>query len=97
MVERRTESRDRLQIWHRRMGHVNFRDLVNASKTRAIHGVILQEKTEDVSCEVCFKGKMTRPPFLKETDRNTTKLELIHMWSVESFFEWRIAIFHHLH
>ena len=61
MVERRTESRDRLQIWHRRMGHVNFGDLVDASKNGVIHGAVLPEKSQDVNCAVCFKGKMIRP------------------------------------
>lgn len=61
------------------MGHLNFRNLVRASKDGAIRGIDVQDNVENPDCEICIKGKMTRPPFQKESNtRKTRKLELIH-------------------
>jgi len=64
--------------WHQRLGHLNFYDLVRASRDGAIRGVSVPYKFKDLNCEICIQGKMTRPSFPKESDRNTVKLELIH-------------------
>jgi hypothetical protein len=53
-----------LEIWHRRLGHVNFRDLVKAVGNRSIEGVDALDSTRrSTTCEVCCKGKMVVLPF----------------------------------
>ena len=65
------------EIWHRRMGHLNFHDLFEGHRSGAVRGMKLDEK-QDVSCEICLRGKMTRTPFPRTCHRNTELLEIIH-------------------
>ncbi|KMQ92280.1 retrovirus-related pol polyprotein from transposon tnt 1-94 [Lasius niger] len=77
--DRSTTSDDITRSWHRWMGHLNFRDLIRASKSGAIRGINVQGGIEDSNCEICIQRKMTRgSSFPKESDRKTVKLELIH-------------------
>lgn len=69
---------DSAQLWHRRLGHVNFRDLIAAAKSGAIRGLNLKGDLDNLVCDICTKCKMTRMPFPKESKRVTSKLELIH-------------------
>lgn len=71
-------DKDLAQLWHRRMGHVNFRDLIAAARSGAIRGLELKGNLGDLVCDVCTKCKMTRKSFPKESDRVTSKLEVIH-------------------
>jgi hypothetical protein len=68
-----------LEIWHRRLGHVNYRDLVKAVANGSIEGVEAFDSTSrNTTCEVCCKGKMTRTSFPKSSDRKTNSLDIIH-------------------
>lgn len=76
--DRLTSSESIARSWHRRLSHLNFHDLVQASRNEAIRGIDVQDDFKDLSCEICIQGKMTRPSFPKESDRKTEKLEIIH-------------------
>jgi hypothetical protein len=66
-----------MEMWHRRLGHVNFRDLVKA--VGSIEDVdALDSTSRNTTCEVYCKGKMTRTPFPKSSDRKTNSLDIIH-------------------
>jgi hypothetical protein len=60
-----------LQVWHRRLCHINhvaIRRLVNSD---SVHGIQLQHQasTSDLFCEGCCKGKQHRTPFLINSPR----------------------------
>lgn len=65
------------EMWHRKMGHLNYRDLWNCQRSKAVSGLELDERPNNI-CDICAKGKMTRAPFPKGSERKTKVLELIH-------------------
>lgn len=67
-----------LETWHRRLGHLNFKDLVESVKNGVIQGPNIVKTTENPTCDVCCKGKMTRAPFPKFSNRKSDFLEIIH-------------------
>ena len=52
-----------LNLWHRRMGHLNIKDLVTATQKETIRGIDMNKSVEGVSCDVCIQGKMSRASF----------------------------------
>lgn len=67
-----------VSLWHRRMGHLNTKDLVRAAKTGIIEGVKFTESEAELSCDVCIQGKMSRASFPKHSDRSSDILEIVH-------------------
>lgn len=65
-------------LWHRRMGHLNMKDLVLASQKKTIEGIGVIESKGDITCEVCIQGKMSRAAFPKHSERSTKILDLVH-------------------
>lgn len=66
-----------LDLWHQRLGHINFKDLDNKELVR---GVLKLGKSLNQVCGPCQLGKQTRAPH-KKVNSLTTKcpLELVHM------------------
>ncbi|KAK2578606.1 hypothetical protein KPH14_001023 [Odynerus spinipes] len=78
-----TKTDDELKLavienWHRRMGHLNFRDLLESSRRGIVRGIKVDEYKKNIHCEVCVRGKMTRAPFPRISDRSTDILDIIH-------------------
>jgi len=73
----RNEMKSPIMRWHGRMGHLNLRNLVECVKQGTVHGIKIDELTEDV-CETCIRGKMTRAPFMNSSRGKTELLEIIH-------------------
>jgi len=71
-------SKDAFNLWHRRMGHVNARDLMECARGKHVRGIKVNVLPNDFECEVCLRGKMTRTPFPKTNDRQSKPLEIIH-------------------
>lgn len=67
-----------LETLHRRFGHGNFKDIRDAVKKGAVTGVELVKSETIINCDTCLKGKMTRTPFPKGSDRKSKILEIIH-------------------
>lgn len=67
-----------LEKWHRRMGHINVKDLLVASKKGIIRGINLKNTNYNFRCDICFRGKMTRTPLPKRSDKDVDLLEIIH-------------------
>ncbi|KAK2578748.1 hypothetical protein KPH14_012274 [Odynerus spinipes] len=67
-----------LMTWHRRLGHVNAKDLLDAVRGKIIRGVDLPIRETELEYEICIRGKMTRTPFPKRSMRETELLEIIH-------------------
>jgi hypothetical protein len=53
------------KLWHKRMGHLNYRSLRHLSSKKLVRGIPKIVKPEK-SCEICMKGKQPRLPFVSE-------------------------------
>lgn len=66
-------------LWHKRLGHVNYRSLSLLNKLDLVESI---SKVDDKGaiCEVCQLGKQTRLQFpIKKTWRAHDKLQLVHI------------------
>lgn len=67
-------------IWHRRFGHLNFKDL-NIMRNGLVDGLECTgslSKSDFDLCEVCCEGKQSRLPFNNKGRRASAVLEVIH-------------------
>lgn len=71
-------ARDNALLWHRRLGHINTKDLIKM-KNGAVEGVEYKDSYEVTksNCAVCCEGKQSRLPFPTGT-RATMVLEIVH-------------------
>ncbi|KAG8482637.1 hypothetical protein CXB51_024435 [Gossypium anomalum] len=79
-LERRAylSQSDSAGLWHKRLGHVNFRSLDLLHKLRLVEDMIKVEPLEGV-CDVYQLGKQARLPFLVDQAwRARGKLEMVH-------------------
>lgn len=64
--------------WHRKLGHINERNLKKMATDNLMYGLNLVNETFE-TCETCIKGKLSRLPFPRHDDLYTTEpLEIIH-------------------
>lgn len=68
-----SKSSEKLVLWHRRLGHVNYHNM--DFLTECVGNV---KEIPESQCVTCVKGKQTRLPFSDEGSRATTLLELVH-------------------
>ncbi|GJQ75230.1 hypothetical protein Trydic_g9830 [Trypoxylus dichotomus] len=75
-----TNQSNNLELWHRRLGHLNYRDLVEGIRKGVIQGIKLKPTDEEyeLNCDIRCKGKLTKQPFPKKSDRETALLKIIH-------------------
>lgn len=69
-------KRPTAELWHKRLGHLNYESIVKLSKEPS-SGIHL-EKIENIPCVPCVKGKHHRQPFPKKGSRATEMLEIVH-------------------
>jgi hypothetical protein len=50
------------ELWHKRFGHLNFRNLGHLNSKKLVRGIPAIKKLEK-SCNVCMRGKQPRLPF----------------------------------
>jgi hypothetical protein len=50
------------KLWHKRLGHLNYRSLGHMSSKKLVHVIPKIVKPEKL-CEICMKGKQPRLPF----------------------------------
>lgn len=72
------ENPGNLERWHRRFGHLNFRDLKNLQTKSIVKGLNLNLKNANEECIICARGKMQQLPYKNSTHRQKEKLGLIH-------------------
>lgn len=70
-------SNDSLELWHRRLAHLNHSDLMKM-KNGAVTGISFVDSKNDNACVACCKGKQSRKPFGNSGSRATQLLEIIH-------------------
>lgn len=65
--------------WHKRLGHVNERDLKTMVKNGLVHGLQLKDNEKLSECEICVREKQTSKPFPKGSEERTSEpLEIVH-------------------
>jgi hypothetical protein len=89
-------------IWHKRVGHVNFKRLKLMEKQNFIGGLFKFGTKEVMSevCETCQLGKQARHPFQVQTTHVSSKpLEMIHsnVWTTKTKINWRMQILCEFH
>jgi hypothetical protein len=50
------------KLWHKRLGHLNYRSLGHMSSKKLVHVIPKIVKPEKL-CEICMKGKQPKLPF----------------------------------
>ncbi|RVW32374.1 Retrovirus-related Pol polyprotein from transposon TNT 1-94 [Vitis vinifera] len=69
-----------IDLWHRRLGHLNYRDLMKVANNVVIKGIPKLGKPSNPTCGPCQKGKQTRSTHKRVDEILTSKpLELLHM------------------
>lgn len=68
-------SPEMIALWHRRLAHLNRHDMVKLNSLATGYNV---NGVNNEPCESCLKGKQSRLPFPKESERANTLLELVH-------------------
>ncbi|GJX61259.1 putative ribonuclease H-like domain-containing protein [Tanacetum coccineum] len=53
---------DESMIWHRRLGHVNFKTINKIVKDNLVKGLPITRFENNQTCVACLKGKNTKPP-----------------------------------
>ena len=70
---------DDVWLWHKRLCHVNFDNLVNISKMKKVRALPKLKKPENIMCKQCQLGKMTKSSFKSKTYTSKEVLELVHI------------------
>jgi hypothetical protein len=63
---------DEVWLWHRRMGHINFDNLVKINKKEAVREIPQISKPTNILCKHCLQGKKTKTKF-KTKEYSSTK------------------------
>ena len=69
---------DERWLWHRRLGHINFDNMVKVSKLGAVRNLPKITKPLNPICKHCQLGKQTRVWFKTKEHSITKPLELVH-------------------
>ncbi|GJU15415.1 putative ribonuclease H-like domain-containing protein [Tanacetum coccineum] len=71
---------DESKLWHRRLGHVNFKNINKLVKGHLVRGLPLKVFVNDHTCVTCKKGKQHKASCKAKSERIIRKpLELLHM------------------
>lgn len=67
-----------LELWHKRLGHINLQTIKKTQKLGAVDGLKVQDKT-DFFCETCVLAKQTSKPHVSRNQQKLFKAgEMIH-------------------
>ena len=69
---------DKSWLWHRRMGHIHFGNLIKISKKQIVRVMPDIRKPKNIMCEPCQHGKQIRIEFKTKEHSTTRPLELVH-------------------
>ena len=68
------------ELWHRRLGHINFQTINSFSKQNLVRGLPPKEFKCDDHCVSCLKGKQHKSSYKSIKESKTTKcLQMLHM------------------
>nr|GEW65993.1 hypothetical protein [Tanacetum cinerariifolium] len=66
---------DESNLWHRRLGHVNFKTINKLVKGNLVRGLPSKVFTNENSCVACKKGKQHRASYKSNTDETPSVLK----------------------
>ena len=69
---------DDVWLWHKRLCHVNFDNLISISNKKRVRGLPKLKKLDNVICKQCQLGKMTKSSFKSKTYASKEILEIVH-------------------
>jgi hypothetical protein len=69
---------DESYLYNRRMGHINFDNLVNVSKREVVREIPKISKPTKILCKHCLQGKHTKTKFKSKEYSITKPLEIVH-------------------
>jgi transposase InsO family protein len=69
---------DESWLWHRRMGHMHFDNLVKVSKREEVREMPQITKPTNTLCKHCQQGKKTKTKFKSKEYSTTKPLEIVH-------------------
>jgi transposase InsO family protein len=69
---------DESWLWHRRMGHIHFDNLVKVNKREAVREMPQITKPTNTLCKHCQQGKKTKTRFKSKEYSTTRPLEIVH-------------------
>lgn len=67
-----------VDVWHRRLGHLNVRDVIKLSQKGLATGINIVSERLSQPCDVCMRGKLTALPFPKQSQRSSDVLNIVH-------------------
>ena len=70
---------DEIWLWHRRMGHIHFDNLVKVSRREAVREMPWITKSTNTLCKHCQQGKQTKTRFKSKEYSTTKPLETVHI------------------
>ena len=70
---------DESWLWHRRLGHINFDNLVKVNNLGAVRNFPKITKPSNPICRHCQLGKKTRIRFKTKEYSTSKPLELVHI------------------
>ncbi|GJR42701.1 retrovirus-related pol polyprotein from transposon TNT 1-94 [Tanacetum coccineum] len=71
---------DESMIWHRRIGHVNFKTINKLVKENLVRGLHLKRFENDQTCVACLKGKQHKASCKSKIQNSVTQpLFMLHM------------------
>ncbi|GJT87871.1 putative ribonuclease H-like domain-containing protein [Tanacetum coccineum] len=71
---------DESMLWHRRLGHINFKNINKLVKENLVRGLPLKRFENDQTCVACLKGKQHRASCKSKVLNPITKpLFMLHM------------------
>ncbi|GJS51681.1 ribonuclease H-like domain-containing protein [Tanacetum coccineum] len=73
-------SSNEAKLWHRRLGHINFKNLNKLVKDNLVRGLPSKSFKNDHTCVACQKGKQHKASCKAKIDRYVTHpLHILHM------------------
>jgi hypothetical protein len=69
---------DESWLWHRRMGHIHFDNLVKANRSEAVREIPRITKSMNTLCKHCQQGKQTKTRSKSKEYSMTRPLEIVH-------------------
>jgi transposase InsO family protein len=69
---------DESWLWHKRMGHIHFDNLVKVNKREAVREMPQITKPTNTLCKHCQQGKQTKTRFKSKEYSTTRPLEIVH-------------------
>jgi hypothetical protein len=70
-------KKNEIWLWNRRMGHINFDNLVKISRKEGVKEIVEMSKTTNTLCEHCLQGKQTRTKFKSKEYSRSKPLEIV--------------------